>query len=92
MCQLPTIEEIEADDYSTAQVAAMHDEIIAIKGKSIVINMSRDSLRAKVECLHAKNAQLRELLCRWQNWNYGADGDLAIGADTAALLSPEEAA
>jgi len=72
--EFPTAQEIEDDQYSTAQVAAMYDEILAIKGKAICINMSRDSLRAELDKLRseqheaqrvyrrllAENAKLRE--------------------------------
>ena len=49
--EFPTAQEIEDDQYSTAQVAAMYDEILAIKGKATCINMSRDSLRAELDKL-----------------------------------------
>ena len=78
--ELPTMEEIEEDQYSTAQVAAMHDEILSIKGKAIVIKMSRDALRTELLELRtlAKAHDLNDYktYIKWRGIEAGWDREL----------------
>jgi hypothetical protein len=60
--EFPTIEEIEADQYSTAQVAAMHDEILAIKGKAMIPRSNNSGLLQVISDLQDEISERDEII------------------------------